>query len=121
MADHHDSKRPLIVSETSWPSAKDKTSKKNGFEETEAGQAKRLSQDFTLLAQARERLRIKAVFWYTWGSYDQSTEEPFDYAGVTRYAPNHSTVKKPAYFSLKKTALRLEGCSSKSTDARTCG
>jgi hypothetical protein len=121
MADNHDGKRPLIVSETSWPSAKGKTTETHGFEEDEAGQAKRLSRDFDLLAQARERLRIKAVYWYTWASYDESTQYPFDYAGVTKFASNHSTVLKPAYFSLRKTALALEGCSSKSTDARTCG
>jgi hypothetical protein len=121
MKDHGDGKRPLIVSETSWTSAKDRTTKQLGFEETETGQAKRVSQIFNLLADEHDRLRIKAVYWYTWAKFDQSTKDPFDYAGVTRYAPDHKTVSKPAYFSLKKTALALEGCESKSADARTCG
>jgi len=43
---------------------------------------------------------------------DRSVSYPFDFAGVTP-REDDSVVRKPAYRAMRKTALALEGCASK--------
>jgi hypothetical protein len=119
MKEHGDSGRHLMVTEMSWTSARGKTSQQFGFEQDEKGQAKHLADAYSLLAQERRRLKLRAVFWYTWLTMDQSTSQPFDYAGVNKLRQG-IVVKKPAYKAMRTTAVALEGCSSKSGDARSC-
>jgi hypothetical protein len=119
MKDHGDSGRPLMVTEMSWTSARGKTSQQFGFEEDEKGQAQHLADAYTLLARERKRLKLHGVFWYTWLTRDESTSYPFDYAGVNKLR-NGAVVRKPAYKAMRKTAVPLEGCSSKTVDAGSC-
>lgn len=120
MKKYHDGHRPLIISEMSWTSARGKTSRHFGIEETEKGQAKQLANAYEVVARERKRLRLRAVYWYTWMSRDKSKVDPFDYAGVVKLRGDRA-VKKPAFRALRKSALALEGCASKTTDATTCG
>ncbi|MEA2387364.1 MAG: polysaccharide biosynthesis protein PslG [Thermoleophilaceae bacterium] len=120
MKEHHDGGRSVVITEMSWTSARGKTSRHFGIEQTEEGQAKQLANAYELVARARKRLKLRAVYWYTWISRDRSEVDPFDYAGVMKVR-NGDPVKKPAYRALRKLALPLEGCASKSTgDATAC-
>jgi polysaccharide biosynthesis protein PslG len=119
MKEHHDGGRPLIVTEMSWTSARGKTSRHFGIEQTEKGQAKQIANAYELVARERKRLKLSAVYWYTWISRDRSDIDTFDYAGVMKVRKGEA-VKKPAYGALRRTALALEGCASKSDDATAC-
>jgi polysaccharide biosynthesis protein PslG len=119
MRDQGDARRPLIVTELSWTSAKGKTQKTYGIEQDEQGQAKQLAHAYKLLAEKRRGLRLRAVFWYTWLTRDRSDVQPFDYAGIVRLKGKHA-VKKPAYRALRRTAMPLEGCTGKTVNAGTC-
>ena len=119
MKKHHDGGRHVVITEMSWPSARGRTSHHFGIDKTEKGQAKQLTNAYELVAQERKRLKLRAVYWYTWISYDRSEVDPFDYAGVVKVRDDEP-VKKPAYRALKKTALALEGCASKGQLATSC-
>jgi hypothetical protein len=120
MARYRDRKRPMIVSELSWTSAKGKAAYTYGNERTEAGQAKALAQGFNRMAKERRRLRIQGVYWYTWMTPDAHELIPFDYAGVVRLEKDGSVTQKPAFGAYRSTALALEGCAQKGSTARTC-
>jgi hypothetical protein len=120
MKRYHDRKRPLLVSELSWTSARGRTDFTYGNEQTERGQAKRLTAAFKRMAKERTRLRLLGIYWYTWMTRDKDPVYPFDYAGVVRLKGN-KVEQKPAYKAYKSTALSLEGCKSKQVGkAQSC-
>jgi hypothetical protein len=119
MAKHHDSRKPLWVTELSWTSAKGKTSQKFGNEETQSGQAKKVGEAYVMLAASRRKLRIQRVYWYTWLSRDVQHDYPFDWAGLSRVT-SKGVKRKPAYTAFRRTALRLEHCRSKRARADRC-
>lgn len=119
MARHGDRRKPLLVTELSWPSAKGKTSRTFGIEVTERQQAARLRKAVPMLAAERRRLRLESVYWYTWLSADTDDDYPFDYAGASRMR-NGRVVRKPAFRALRATALDLRGCVAKPAGARSC-
>ena len=119
MARYHDARKPLLVTELSWPSAEGKTSLTYGFETTPRGQAARLRKALPRLARSRRSLRIQSVYWYTWLSADRRDDYPFDYAGLSRVRRGRIT-RKPALRVLRRVALRLEGCAAKPSGARSC-
>ena len=109
MGRNGDSRKPILVTETSWPSGIGHLVRPFGYEQTERGQASKLRQALQTLAGVRGRLRIRQVFWYTWMSYDRDPLYGFDWAGVRRL--EGSTVRsKPAYFALRRVARRLQRC-----------
>ena len=120
MAKNHDAKKPFFVTETSWPSAKGKTSTKYGFEVTPSGQAAKAKAVLGALAAVRKTLKVERLYWYTWISLDASTDAPFDYAGLQRLMPNGTLVQKPAFTAFTRTALKLEGCRRKTSTAASC-
>jgi hypothetical protein len=120
MAKYGDRKKPLMVSELSWTSARKKTEWTYGNETTEPGQAKKLSQAFELLAQHRRELRLQRVYWYTWLTRDAHPQYPFDYAGLSRLEDDGTITRKPAFGAFRKTALMLERCKTKSGTADRC-
>jgi hypothetical protein len=119
MKRYGDARKPLLVTELSWPSAQGKTSRKYGIEVTERGQAARLRKALPLLAARRRTLRLEAVYWYTWLTADSRDDYPFDYAGASRLRDGR-IVRKPAFRALRDTALALEGCTAKPAGARSC-
>jgi hypothetical protein len=120
MRRYGDNKKPLMVTELSWTTALHKTEWTYGNETTEAGQAKRLSAAMELLAKNRKRLHLLRVYWYTWLTMDKDPNYPFDYAGLSRLESDGTIVRKPGYEALRRTALGLEGCKSKSGVADRC-
>lgn len=119
MARAGDDRKPLLVTELSWPSARGKTSKTYGFEVSEAGQAARVRKALPKLAAQRRSLRLDSVYWYTWLTGETRKDYPFDYAGTSRLEGGR-IVRKPAFGALRETALDLEGCAAKPSGARSC-
>ncbi|MEA2376090.1 MAG: polysaccharide biosynthesis protein PslG [Thermoleophilaceae bacterium] len=120
MRNHGDAKKPLMVTELSWTTAVHKTEWTYGNETTEVGQGKKLTAAMALLVNARKRLHLLRVYWYTWLSFDRDKLYPFDYAGLSRLGSSGKIVRKPGYKALRRTALELEGCKSKSGVADRC-
>jgi hypothetical protein len=119
LARHHDSRKPLWVTELSWTSARGKTSVTFGNEQTESGQAKKLGDAYRMLAKQRRKLRIGRVYWYTWLTRDQQDDYPFDWAGLLKIVSG-GVQAKPALRTFKRTALALEHCRSKRDRADRC-
>lgn len=112
MDGHGDAAKPLLITELSWPSAKDRVDDPFGYEVTERGQAKRLGQALRMLARKRRSFGIRQVFWYTWLSYDRDPLYSFDWAGVRRFEGT-TIATKPAYWALRRTARALAGCGAR--------
>lgn len=109
MNSHGDRRKPLFVTEMSWPSTRRPKTLGTGFEVSRAEQADRLARAYSLLASARGRLGLERVYWYTWLTIDRGPVV-FDYSGLRSENPSGTIVPKPAFFAFRKTALRLEGC-----------
>ncbi len=66
MAAHGDRRKPMLLTELSWPSAKGKVKFGYGYEQTERGQAARVSRALPYLVRRRRELGIERVHWYAW-------------------------------------------------------
>jgi hypothetical protein len=119
MAKNGDARKPLWVTELSWTSAKGKTSVTYGNEETQQGQAQKLSDAYNMLASLRGKLRIGRVYWYTWLSRDSQHDYPFDWAGLSHITSN-GVQAKPAFAAFRRVALKLERCRTKQGRADRC-
>jgi hypothetical protein len=120
MAQNRNSHKPLWVTELSWTSAKGKTSVTFGNEQTEKGQATKLSGAYRMLAKRRSKLRVDRVYWYTWLSRDMQDDYPFDWAGLERVSSSGTVKGKPALTAFRRTAMALEHCRRKSGRADRC-
>jgi hypothetical protein len=83
MRRYNDSRKPIWLTELSWPASKGKTKGAPGFVTDERGQASRLKLALSLLAHDRKRYRIGKVVWYTWLSREGS-QNAFDWSGLRR-------------------------------------
>jgi hypothetical protein len=119
MAKYGDKKKTLWVTELSWTSAQGKTSVTYGNEQTEKGQAKKLTDAYNMLARNRVAMHIGRAYWYTWVTRDQMHDYPFDYAGLLRLR-NGKLTAKPALKAYRQTALTLERCRAKKGRADRC-
>ena len=119
MRRYGDARKPLLVTELSWPSAKGKAEPRSDIAVTEAQQAARLRKALPLLAKRRRALRLESVHWYTWLTAETRRDYAFDYAGASRLRDGR-IVRKPAFGALRSTALKLEGCAAKPAGARSC-
>jgi hypothetical protein len=118
MRRHGDRRKPIWITELSWPAAKGRTRNVEGFTTTDRGQAKRLGKGLRLLARARKRLRLQRVFWYTWLSREDSPNA-FDYSGLRRVREGR-VVSVPALAAYRRAARRLQGCAKAPGDAARC-
>ncbi|UGS37427.1 glycoside hydrolase 5 family protein [Capillimicrobium parvum] len=109
-ARHGAARKPMIISELSWPSAKGRTNNfTTGFETTEKGQAAKLRQAYTQLLKVRSRYRIESVFWSTWLTTDCCSSNNFDWSGlrkVNRRNPGAEPISKPALRAFRALARR---------------
>jgi hypothetical protein len=78
-----DGRRPIWITEMSWPASRGKARAVPEFVTDERGQASRLRAGVRLLARNRKRLRIGKVIWYTWLSREES-DYLFDWSGLRR-------------------------------------
>jgi hypothetical protein len=118
MRQAHDPRTPVWVTELSWPAALGKVSQTHGFETTDRGQATRLSQGLKRLVDARRRLRIGKVIWYTWLSVEGG-ENSFAWSGLRRLRGSE-LISAPALAAFRAVARRLEGCAKPAGDASRC-
>jgi len=114
----HDRRTPVWVTELSWPAALGKVSQTHGFETTDRGQALKLADGVRRLADARRRLRIGKVIWYTWLSVEGG-ENSFAWSGLRRLRGT-SLISSPALTAFRLAARRLEGCAKSAADASRC-
>ena len=115
---HGDRRKPMLVTELTWPSAAGRPNQGLGFEVSEAEQAKRLRRAYSLLTAIRRGLRLERIYWDTWVSDDQ-TEYSFHYAGLRR-AGWGGFESKPSYFAFRRVALDLEGCAGGKASVTRC-
>jgi hypothetical protein len=119
MASYGDARKPIVVSELSWPSGRGYVRQSFiGKTLTEQGQAQRVAQVLPWLATARRRYRIAQVAWFTWLSPALGSQDPFDYSGLRRLKGG-TVFPKPALAAFQTAARRLEGC-AKSVRATRC-
>jgi hypothetical protein len=106
MRRYGDRRKPVWLTELSWPASKGKTGGAPGFVTTERGQASRLEAALSLLVGARKRLNIQRVVWYTWLSQEGS-QNAFDWSGLRRERGDRLvSARSLAVFS--REARRLE-------------
>jgi hypothetical protein len=79
----HDGRKPVWLTELSWPASKGRTGGAPGFVTTERGQASRLKLALSLLVKSRKRLKLQRVVWYTWLSREGS-RNAFNWSGLRR-------------------------------------
>ncbi len=116
MDGHGDHSKPLIATEVGWPSALGKTRQNFGFNTTEQGEAKKLSQLLPMLASNRQRLGLSGFYYYTWVSTDQRGAVSWAFSGLLHFDSGTGTVSaKPAFSAFRRTALKLEGCRKKTS------
>src|SRR3954453_16236774 len=108
MREFHDGRKPVWLTEITWPSSRGHTSTGFGYEVTPAVQASKLESAFRTFASLRRKLRIQRVYWYTWVSPDQSRVYPFDWSGLSTLQDGR-LVRKPALAAVRPTALAIEG------------
>jgi hypothetical protein len=116
-----DAAKPIIADEISWPSSKGKTIHNTGYDfaTTEAGQARNVSQVLPLLAANRVRLKLAAVYYYTWAGVETPNGLAFNYSGLLKYVHN-AFVRKPVFYAFRQNALALERCHVKAATASQC-
>jgi hypothetical protein len=103
-----DTRKPIWLTELTWSSAKGrKRPLTQNWETTEAGQAARLRQAYTLYVRARRSLRLERIFWYTWATVDRNSKNSFDYSGLRTLQPNGRFVDKPALAAFRAMARRF--------------
>lgn len=101
-----DRRKPLWVTEVSWPAAKGKVRDPIGIATDERGQARRLARGLSELARFRERLRIARVYWYTWLSAE-STQSVFAWSGLRRLRADGTVVSARSLRAFRRAAQRL--------------
>jgi len=106
MRNHGDRRKPVWVTEMSFPAAKGRFETGPGTDTTDRIQARRLRNALERLAAARRRLRIERVFWYTWLSIEGTSGSVFNYAGLRRVRDGR-IVSAPALKVFRRTARRL--------------
>ncbi len=102
-----DRRKPLWVTELSWPAAKGRAPDPIGIATTDAGQAKRLTTGLRVLAKNRRKLRIERVYWYTWLSRP-TADSVFAWSGLRRLEGDMLT-PTPAFAAFRKVAKQLKG------------
>jgi hypothetical protein len=105
MRRYGDKRKPVWVTELSWPASVGKTTTTGGFETNDKGQAKRLRKGLVLLARARRKLRIRRVYWYTWLSTEQGPSA-FAWSGLRRMRAGQ-VVSAPSLTAFRRTAKLL--------------
>ena len=101
-----DRRKPLWVTEMSWPAAKGRARDPIGIATTDRGQARRLAVGLTAVARARRKLRVEHVYWYTWLSVE-SDQSVFAWSGLRRRRVDGSLVSAPSLKAFRLTARRL--------------
>lgn len=108
MARNGDKRKPMIVSEITWPAAKGtQATTTAGYEVTPQEQATKLTEVYKAFIKHRKRWRIERVIWSTWLTTDCCSSNSFDWSGLRKVDPrkeNATPVDKPAFFAFRTLA-----------------
>lgn len=119
-----DARKPIIITELSWPAARGKIPKRRllGLETTQKGQIARLRAAYKTLVSKRRSLHLTQAYWYEWASqYDGNSPQSdvgYRFAGLVKYRRGVFT-PMPVLGAFRSVAAHYEGC-RKGTDARSC-
>lgn len=119
-----DGRKPIIVTELTWPAAIGKVPKRRllGLETTSAGQKARLKAAYQRLAAVKRQLRITQAYWFSWATaYDAKstfTDVSYRFSGLTRRRGNVFS-PMPILRTYTSLAAKYEGC-RKGENARRC-
>ena len=119
MDQNGDTRKPIVVTELSWPSSLGQAGQHFGFETTAAWQAQRLRDVLPLLVANRVRLRLRGFYYYTWVGVEYRGASSFSFAGLFRF-DGKRYIAKPAYAVFRHAALAIESCHAKAAVATTC-
>ncbi len=82
-----DSKKPLLATEVSWPSAKGKSPQHYTWNTTEKGQASNIAELLPLIAAHRAPLGLMGFYYYTWMGQETPHAPAFNYAACSASPP----------------------------------
>lgn len=88
MKRHGDRRKPVWLTEVSWPAARGHLNPGAGFQSvitTDRGMAQRLTDLYRVARGASGRLGLQRVYWYSWATSYRGRDESFDYAGLGQY------------------------------------
>jgi hypothetical protein len=116
-----DRHKGIIADEISWPSSQGHTIHNQGFDftTTRAGQARDLAQLLPMLGRDRAKLGLIGFDYYTWAGIEDPGGYSFDFSGLFRIHRGGLSAK-PAFYSFKRAALKLESCRTKGPIATVC-
>jgi hypothetical protein len=114
MAAHHDARRPIWVTEFTWPAtASFAVPHKffDGIETTTRGQAARLSAYYTRIATEHPE-NIQRAFWFDWASPYRpypvmDGDVTFQYSGLLKWQPGTAFTPKAVLHAYARVALRF--------------
>ena len=102
-----DRRRPVWLTELSWPASAGEAPDGPSFETDDAGQARLLRRTFVALARKRRKLRIGRLAWYTWISAEGATRPTWaGYSGLRRVRDGE-TISAPSLRAFRRTVARL--------------
>jgi hypothetical protein len=124
MTRYGDRRKPIILTELTWPGAVGQTrTRLLGLETTPRGEALRMTAAYHMLVSRMRQLGVTQAFWYTWASsfdkFDRSPGAGYDFAGLTHITYSGSFSAKPILKTYAQLAAHYEGC-QKSTNALHC-
>jgi hypothetical protein len=105
MRRYGDARKPVMVTELSWTSARPG---ERGIATSEERQASNLARAYRLLARNRRRMRIERAYWFEWLSTDNGGLI-WDWAGLNRLRRDNTVERKPAYWSFREVVRSLRG------------
>ncbi|HEU4656979.1 MAG TPA: hypothetical protein VFR97_05620 [Capillimicrobium sp.] len=112
MRENGDGRKPMIVTEITWPAAKGtEATTTAGYEVTPKEQAVKLTDAYRAFIRNRKRFRLERVIWSTWLTTDCCSHNSFDWSGLRKIDPrkeNAEPVDKPAFFAFRKLALAAQ-------------
>jgi polysaccharide biosynthesis protein PslG len=111
MRRHGDPRKPVYLTELSWPAARGRVADEVPWDVTPAQQVRRISEALPALARRRGAYRIGGVYWYTWMSdFDATQNQPFRFSGLRQVEVGGLGVRsRPGLAAYRRAALRLEG------------
>jgi hypothetical protein len=116
MRRYGDGRKPLYATEVGCPAARGRRGGiGNPIVTTDRGMARCLNGIYRGLARKRRRLRLRRVYWYTWGT-SYSGPSLFEYSGLRAWSRRRRRfVSKPALRQYARAARRYEGCAKTAT------
>jgi hypothetical protein len=115
LAAHGDRRKPIYLTELSWPASKGRTPRvKYLAHETSRSMASKLATAYGRLARNHRALRLQRVYWFTWATRYGRGGSVFNYSGLQQYR-NGAFEAQPALGAFQRVARKLEGCKKDST------